>query len=107
MQRQPTPDSGHPLRWERLVAALARGLNAVGVAVADVQAKVEAALLHFLYEPVILPPLVVKLERGAVEVGEEAATSCPPAYLAPLSISERQRRSGAVGWVRKTVSGVS
>ena len=40
---------------------------------------------------------VVKLERGAFEVGEETATSCPPAYLVPLSISKRQRRVESLG----------
>ena len=44
----------------------------------------------------VLPPLVLKLERGAVKVGEEAAMPCPPAYLDPPTYAngEWSRREG-------------
>ena len=70
---------------------------------ADAQAKVVAVLLHVLYGLVVLPPPVLKLERSAVKVGEEANTSCPPAFLAPLPNNERQLRVEPLGGFHKTI----
>ena len=75
----PTPDNGHHLRGERLVGASARVLNAVGVeVVADVQAKVQAVLHHFLCGLVCFHwslglsevPSVTKLPRLSISINE-------------------------------------